>query len=196
MKTLKRFATAAALAVSLTGAAAAPAHAADGPARVRGEKFYISVDLSERKLYVMKDGEQVGSYSVAVGQTRHPTPTGQFRIRHIVWNPRWVPPDAGWARNKRPRDPGDPRNPMGRVKLFFHDPDLYIHGTRETDSLGEAESHGCVRMANGQVISLARQVMANGGSPRDPNWFRRVLNSVTSTRSVYLSEPVLVEIHR
>ena len=196
MKTLKRFATAAALAVSLTGVAAAPAHATDGPARVRGEKFYISVDLSQRMLYVMKDGEQVGSYSVAIGQARHPTPTGQFRIRHIVWNPRWVPPDAGWARGKRPRDPGDPRNPMGRVKLFFHDPDLYIHGTRETDSLGEAESHGCVRMANGQVISLARQVMANGGSPRDPSWFRRVLNRVTSTRSVYLSDPVLVEIHR
>ena len=107
---------------------------------MRGEKFYISVDLSERKLYVMKDGEQVGSYSVAVGQTRHPTPTGQFRIRHIVWNPRWVPPDAGWARDRRPRDPGDPRNPMGRVKLFFQDPDLYIHGTRETDSLGEADA--------------------------------------------------------
>ncbi|HET7464462.1 MAG TPA: L,D-transpeptidase [Longimicrobium sp.] len=195
MKVVKRFATGAAVAVALA-AGAVPAHATDGPARIEGEKYYLSVDLSERMLYVMRDGEQVGSYSVAVGQPNHPTPTGRFHIRHLVWNPRWVPPDARWARNKRPRDPGDPRNPMGRVKLFFHEPDLYIHGTRETDSLGEAESHGCVRMANGQVIDLARQVMANGGSPRDPSWFRRVLNRVTSTRSVYLSDPVLVEIHR
>jgi lipoprotein-anchoring transpeptidase ErfK/SrfK len=195
MESVKRFVTGAVVAVALA-AGAAPAHATDGPARIEGEKYYLSVDLSERMLYVMRDGEQVGNYSVAVGQPNHPTPTGRFHIRHIVWNPRWVPPDARWARNKRPRDPGDPRNPMGRVKLFFHEPDLYIHGTRETDSLGEAESHGCVRMANGQVIELARQVMANGGSARNPSWFRRVLNRVTSTSSVYLSDPVLVEIHR
>jgi lipoprotein-anchoring transpeptidase ErfK/SrfK len=202
MKLVKRFAAGVAVAASMA-AGTAPVHATgsdanviDGPARGIEENYYISVDLSERMLYVMKNGEQVESHAVAIGQPRHPTPTGQFRIRRIVWNPRWVPPDAGWARGKRPRDPGDPRNPMGRVKLFFHEPDLYIHGTRETDSLGEAESHGCVRMANGTVIALAREVMANGGSPRDPSWFRRVLNTVTSTRSVYLSDPVLVEIHR
>jgi len=195
MKTIKRFVAAAGIAVSLA-AGATPAHAADGPARVSGEKFYLSVDLSERRLYVMRDGAQVGSYAVAIGQPNHPTPTGRYRIQHIVWNPRWVPPDARWARNKRPTPPGDPRNPMGRVKLFFHEPDLYIHGTRAVDSLGEAESHGCVRMRNSEVIELARTVMANGGSPRPPSWFRRVLGRVTSTSAVYLSDPVMVEIHR
>ena len=175
--------------------AAAPAHAMDGPARVRGEEFYLSVDLSERTLYVMKNGEQVGSYPVAIGQPRHPTPRGQYRIRHLVWNPRWVPPDARWAQGRRPRAAGDPRNPMGRVKLFFKDPDLYIHGTHEVDSLGSAESHGCLRMRNADVIALARTVMQNGGAPRDPSWFRRVMHTVTSTREVGLSDPVLVEIH-
>jgi lipoprotein-anchoring transpeptidase ErfK/SrfK len=192
---IKKFAAGLAVAVSLA-AGATPAHAMDGPARVSGEDYYLSVDLSERRLYVMRNGEQAGSYAVAIGKPGYPTPTGRFRIRHIVWNPRWVPPDSRWARDKRPRAPGDPRNPMGRVKLFFQEPDLYIHGTREVDSLGEAESHGCIRMRNSDVISLGRQVMANGGSPRDPSWFRRVLNRVTSTRSVYLSDPVLVEIHR
>jgi lipoprotein-anchoring transpeptidase ErfK/SrfK len=143
----------------------------------------------------MKNGEQVGSYPVAIGQRAHPTPTGQFRIRRLVWNPRWVPPDARWARGKQARAPGDPRNPMGRVKLFFKEPDLYIHGTHEVDSLGSAESHGCLRMRNSDVIALGRTVMQNGGAPRDPSWFRRVLNRVTSTRQVGLSDPVLVEIH-
>ena len=175
--------------------AAPPAHATDGPARVRGESFYLSVDLSERTLYVMRNGEQVGSYPVAIGQRQHPTPTGQYRIRRLVWNPRWVPPDARWARGKQARTPGDPRNPMGRVKLFFKEPDLYIHGTHEVDSLGSAESHGCLRMRNADVIALGRTVMQNGGAPRDPSWFRRVLNRVTSTRQVGLSDPVLVEIH-
>ncbi|HEV7591447.1 MAG TPA: L,D-transpeptidase [Longimicrobium sp.] len=186
---------AAAFGTALSLGAAAPAHAADGPARVRGASFYLSVDLSERMLYVMKNGEQVESYPVAIGQRRHPTPTGQYRIRHLVWNPRWVPPDARWARGRQARGPGDPRNPMGRVKLFFKDPDLYIHGTHEVDSLGSAESHGCLRMRNSDVVALGRTVMQNGGAARDPGWFRRVLNRVSSTREVGLSDPVLVEIH-
>src|SRR4051794_2473898 len=124
MKTIKRFATAAAIAVPLAAGAApasagtAPVNAIDGPARGSGEKFYLSVDLSERRLYVMRDGEEAGSYAVAIGQPRPPTPTGRYRIQHIVWNPRWVPPDARWARNRKPTPPGDPHNPMGRVKLF------------------------------------------------------------------------------
>jgi lipoprotein-anchoring transpeptidase ErfK/SrfK len=153
------------------------------------------VDLSERTLTVMKDGEAAATYPVAIGQPRHPTPTGDFRVRRIVWNPRWVPPDAAWARGRRARAPGDPRNPMGRVKLFFRDPDLYIHGTREVDSLGGAESHGCIRMRNSDVVALARMVMANGGAARDPSWFRRVLNGIRSTRQVGLSAPVRVAIH-
>ena len=192
---MRKLGTLAAVTAALALGAAAPAHAADGPARVRGEAFYLSVDLSERTLYVMKNGEQAGSYPVAIGQRSHPTPTGNFRIRRLVWNPRWVPPDARWARGKQARAPGDPRNPMGRVKLFFKEPDLYIHGTHEVDSLGSAESHGCLRMRNSDVIALGRTVMQNGGAPRDPSWFRRVLNRVTSTRQVGLSDPVLVEIH-
>jgi murein L,D-transpeptidase YcbB/YkuD len=156
----------------------------------------IEVDLSARTLQVVRDGETIREYPVAVGMAAHPTPTGTFSIRHIVWNPKWVPPDAGWAEGKKARQPGDPKNPMGRVKLFFKEPDLYLHGTRELDSLGKAESHGCIRLRNGDAIELAKLVMEAGGSAREPSWFHRVLNRVTSTKEVYLSDPVEVRIRR
>lgn len=177
--------------------AAVPAMAGSGDAasaREDAAAFSLAIDLSDRKLYVMEGEEVVDSYSVAVGQPRHPTPRGNFAARRIVWNPRWVPPNERWARNKRPRAPGDPRNPMGRVKIFFSDPDYYIHGTRDVDSLGEAESHGCVRMRNSEVIALAKRVMEHGGARRDAGWFRRVLNRVTSTQEVRLSDPVTVRV--
>ncbi|HEX6911364.1 MAG TPA: L,D-transpeptidase [Longimicrobium sp.] len=158
------------------------------------EAFSITVDLSDRVLYVMEGDEVVREYAVAIGQPRHPTPTGSFNVRRLVWNPRWVPPDAEWAREKRAREPGDPRNPMGRVKIFFRAPDYYIHGTRETDSLGQAESHGCIRMRNSDVIELARMVMENGGAPRSPGWFQRVINRVRSTQDVRLSQPVQLRV--
>lgn len=156
--------------------------------------FSLVVDLSERELYVMRGDEVERTYPVAIGQPRHPTPRGAFGVRRLVWNPRWVPPDAAWARNRRAREPGDPRNPMGRVKIFFRAPDYYIHGTHQEDSLGQAESHGCIRMRNADVIELARLVMEQGGAPRSPNWFQRVVNRVRSTEEVRLSSPVTLRV--
>jgi lipoprotein-anchoring transpeptidase ErfK/SrfK len=163
----------------------APQPAVTGPLR-------LEVDVSERVLRVM-DGEQlVKSYPVAVGQSAHPTPRGSFAIRRVIWNPRWVPPNSAWARGKTPKEPGEPGNPMGRVKLFFSEPDYYIHGTENQASLGRAESHGCVRMANDDVVELAQLVMERGGQPRPQSWFHRLLNVVRSTSEVQLSNPITV----
>ncbi|MBB4638870.1 L,D-transpeptidase [Longimicrobium terrae] len=195
---VRNFTLAAAMAGALAGggmATVAPAEASEPVAATAAAPgFRLVIDLSERELYVMHGDEVEETYSVAIGQPRHPTPRGSFAVRRMVWNPRWVPPDAAWARNKQPREPGDPRNPMGKVKIFFQNPDYYIHGTRDTDSLGEAESHGCIRMRNDDVIELGRMVMAHGGATRPPNWWHRVLNRVRSTTEVGLSDPVPVQI--
>lgn len=160
----------------------------------QASSYSLVVDRSERRLYVYENGEVVRSYPVAVGSRSHPTPTGGFSIRHITWNPSWVPPDAKWARHEKPKEPGELDNPMGNVKMFFLGGGYYIHGTREYDSLGEPESHGCVRMANGQAIGLAEDLMAHGGKPMPPSWFDRVLDHVRNTREVYLSHPIPVTI--
>src|SRR5688572_10249507 len=79
----------------------------------------LEVDLSARTLHVIEGGEVTQSYPVAIGKPSYPTPKGNFRIRRIIWNPRWVPPDSKWARNKTAKGPGEAGNPMGRVKIFF-----------------------------------------------------------------------------
>ncbi len=176
-------------AVTIPGRDSAEVGGTDAVASVR-----LQVDLSERRLYVIENGEVSTSYPVAIGKPSYPTPKGTFNIRRIIWNPRWVPPDSKWAKNKKAKGPGEPGNPMGRVKIFFSEPDYYIHGTREVDSLGEAESHGCVRMRNADVISVAKRVMAAGGKPVKQSFVRSVINRVRSTREVRLSAPVAIQI--
>ena len=154
----------------------------------------LVVDLSSRQLSVVENGDVVQTYPVAIGKPSYPTPRGSFSIRRIIWNPRWVPPDSEWASKKKATPPGDPDNPMGKVKIFFSEPDYYIHGTKLVDSLGEAESHGCLRMRNSDVIALARRVMAAGGTPVSQSWVRRILNRVRSTREVRLGNPVAISI--
>jgi murein L,D-transpeptidase YcbB/YkuD len=82
---------------------------------------------------------------------------------------------------------------MKRVKIFFKEPDYYIHGTGDEGSLGRAESHGCIRMSPADVTELAQLVMDHGGKPMPEPWYRRVFRRRT-TQVVLLPAPVPVEI--
>lgn len=153
----------------------------------------LEVNLSERELVALLDGEVIEQFPVAVGKEKYPTPTGNFTIRKVIWNPSWVPPDSKWARGKTAKPPGHPENPMKVVKIFFKEPDYYIHGTGDEDSLGRAESHGCVRMSPKDAARVAQLVMEHGGKPMPEPWYRRIFRKKT-TKVVYLERPVAIEI--
>ncbi len=153
----------------------------------------LEVNLESRELVAFVDGDEYRRFPVAIGKEKYPTPTGTFKIRKVIWNPSWRPPDSKWARGKTAKPPGHPENPMKRVKMFFKEPDYYIHGTADDDSLGKAESHGCLRMSEEDVTELAKLVMEHGGKPMPEPWYRRIFRKKT-TKVVYLEAPVPVEI--
>jgi lipoprotein-anchoring transpeptidase ErfK/SrfK len=157
---------------------------------VEDPSIYVEADISERKLYIKQGDSVLESYSVAVGKGSKATPKGNYRIRKIIWNPAWVPPNEPWAKGKEAQPPGAKANPMKLVKIFFQEPDYYIHGTGDIESLGEAASHGCLRMDPDDAYRVARYLMEHGGQPRDENWFWRVLHSRSETKTVYLDHPI------
>ncbi len=155
----------------------------------------LRADLRARILIVQHGDSRLKTYAIAVGQDRYPTPVGTFTISKIVWNPSWrPPPDAEWAKGKAAKGPGEPGNPMKVVKIFFQDPDYYIHGTDDVESLGSAASHGCLRMDPRAVADLAKLIMEHGGEPHDENWFWRILHSRREEKVVYLDNPVSLTI--
>ena len=83
---------------------------------------------------------------------------------------------------------------MKRVKIFFREPDYYIHGTDDIDSLGSAASHGCIRMSPSEATRVAQLVMTHGGKPMSEPWYRRIFRRRT-TKVIYLSTPVRINIH-
>lgn len=157
------------------------------------ETLRLEVSITDRTLSVIERGEVTATHPVTVGSAEHPTPTGTYTIDWLIWNPSWNPPNSEWARNRRPQGPGW-NNPMGRAKLFFQAPTYYIHGTRTLSEIGEAASHGCIRLSNADVLKVARVVMEHGGEPREPNWFKRVINNLRDTREVRLSRPIPLEV--
>jgi lipoprotein-anchoring transpeptidase ErfK/SrfK len=161
-----------------------------GP-NVAGAQDALRLELSqeERELYVFVDEEIVDIYPVAIGQPTHSTPTGSFTIHQVDWNPDWTPPDSDWAEGEDYHAPGEEGNPMGRVRMIYRAP-YSIHGTEDLDSLGEAESHGSIRMSNEDIKELARLVMKAGGEERTEDWFERVIGEPTEMVEVRLPDPV------
>jgi lipoprotein-anchoring transpeptidase ErfK/SrfK len=160
---------------------------------LENDALNIQVSRSQNLLELRMGDDVIRSYPVSVGTKKYPTPRGTFKIRKIVWNPGWVPPRTTWARGKSPKGPGDPDNPMKRVKLFFKEPDFFIHGTAEKDLLGEPASHGCIRMHPDDAEILAKYVMEHGGNPRPESWFRRMFRSRKS-KVVYLESPITMTV--
>jgi len=150
----------------------------------------VVADLSSRTLSLREGGTVVETFPIAVGRGSMPTPQGNYSIRKIIWNPAWIPPDRAWARDKVAQAPGAADNPMRLVKIYFREPDYYIHGTNQVESLGEAASHGCLRMDPDDAYRVARYLMEHGGSPRDESWFQRVLHFRSESQTVYLDNPI------
>jgi murein L,D-transpeptidase YcbB/YkuD len=148
----------------------------------------LVVNVPANRLYVYEDGVRTRTYAVSVGLQGYETPAGSYRIREVVWNPWWHPPESNWAAGRKPESPGE-SNPMGRVKLNFG-PLLYIHGTSEYQSLGNPASRGCVRMRNSDVIELARLVHEYASPGVKPELLETLIDSPTMTRTLRLSRPV------
>ncbi|MGH2767137.1 MAG: L,D-transpeptidase, partial [Actinomycetota bacterium] len=113
--------------------------------------YRIRVDLGARRLTVLDKDRVVLREPVAVGMPAAPTPTGLYFTTVLA-------------------EPDDPGGPYGRFAYGLSaysevyeefaggDGQVAIHGTNAPWLIGQAVSHGCVRMDNAAITRLARLV--------------------------------------
>ena len=108
----------------------------------------IVLNIPERGLYVFEDGQLLARYPAAVGQATWQTPTGAFRIVRLEKDPVWLPPREMVRREgtKFVKVPPGPNNPLGDRWIGWSAPQIGFHSTWIVASVGQAASHGCVRM--------------------------------------------------
>jgi lipoprotein-anchoring transpeptidase ErfK/SrfK len=119
----------------------------------------ITISRRRKVLRLYRRLRLAESYRVAIGGVGNRTPAGRYEIESKVVDPPWHAPDEEWAGELAGRTipPGDPRNPLKARWMEFHD-GAGIHGTDDIESLGDAASHGCVRMSIPDVKELYRKV--------------------------------------
>jgi hypothetical protein len=105
----------------------------------------LDLDLSQRRIRVQRDGHTVRSFPVAVGKPGAPTPRGRFYLTAA-----WHPAEALYGRWAIETSAGASITdwPGGGV--------IGIHGTNQPWLIGQAVSHGCIRMRNADVMKLRR----------------------------------------
>ena len=117
------------------------------------QEIHLLLKLNERKLYVYRGDSLQASYPVAIGKPGWETPTGKFKIIHMVQNPAWENPFVA----NREIVPASSNNPLGERWIGFWTDgkdEIGFHGTPNVKSVGQAVSHGCVRMYNKDVRKL------------------------------------------
>lgn len=119
---------------------------------------YLTLDRSTFTLRLWEHLKLAKTYTVAVGMEGLETPEGQYEIEEKEENPTWHVPDSAWAGSLAGTTvPPGPANPIkARWMAIFEG--AGIHGTEETESLGSAASHGCIRMAIPDVEELYDRV--------------------------------------
>lgn len=128
----------------------------------------IIVSTRKRKLYFVLADNKAIEYGVGVGRQGF-TWSGAARIARKAEWPAWHPPKEMIAREKKKygrtlpaRVEGGPSNPLGARALYLfqggRDTLYRIHGTNAPASIGTAQSSGCIRMLNKEVIDLHKRV--------------------------------------
>ncbi|MVZ99121.1 L,D-transpeptidase family protein [Actinomadura sp. LD22] len=109
--------------------------------------YTVKVDLSRRRLTLLKAGKPAGAWSVAVGGARTPTPTGRtFMLATLA---------------PATRTPSPLVLPLGThsatLDTFGGGPGtVALHGWPDRSVFGKAVTHGCVRVPQDALDALAK----------------------------------------
>jgi len=116
----------------------------------------LEVSISRRTVTAFHGEIPLKTYPVAVGREGWSTPVGNHRVLQTIEYPAWQNPFTGEVIPSK-----DPENPLGdRWIGFWTDGKNWsgFHGTPNRASVGQAASHGCIRMYNEDVRELFSQV--------------------------------------
>jgi len=119
----------------------------------------IVIITKQRKLYFVESPGRAIEYNIGVGRVGF-TWSGTHRVTNKKEWPTWTPPAQMHARQKGlPKQmKGGPDNPLGARAIYLGSTLYRIHGSNDPDSIGQADSSGCFRMHNDDVIDLYGRV--------------------------------------
>ena len=146
----------------------------DGSAVPQDTAIIARVIISKKHFWthaVDANGKIIYHFPSTLGAGYDPSPSGDFKVTYVSRDPsfKYQPklfaevPDA----NPEAKLPAGPNSPVGVVWISLSKPHYGIHGTSSPETIGYANSHGCVRLTNWDALRLSDLV-----EPGTPVQFR------------------------
>jgi len=127
-------------------------------------KTSVKVDVKTNMLGVFEGDKIIAAYPVTVGSAQTATPIGEWKVRGVAKLPTFRYDEHMLKRGERSKNfhmlPPGPNSPVGVVWIALNKRGVGIHGTDEPNTIGQAVSHGCIRLANWDIVRLAGRVKA------------------------------------
>ena len=127
-------------------------------------KTSVKVDVKTNMLGVFDGDKIIAAYPVTVGSKQTATPIGEWKVRGVAKLPTFRYDERMLKHGERSKNfhimPPGPNNPVGVVWIALNKRGIGIHGTDDPNTIGQAVSHGCIRLANWDVVRLAGRVKA------------------------------------
>ena len=126
----------------------------------------LVVDKSDSILSLLDAGDKVlAQFPASSGSSHDPLPIGEWKIQSVVRDPSFhYNPELFWdadpSHAKATLAPG-PNNPVGLAWIDLSKPHYGIHGTAVPAAVGKSQSHGCIRLSNWDVSTVAAAVDAS-----------------------------------
>jgi lipoprotein-anchoring transpeptidase ErfK/SrfK len=119
----------------------------------------VKVDTKTNMLTVFEGDKLVAAYPVTIGSAQMASPIGDWKVRGVAKLPRFRYDEQMLKHGQRSRNfsmlPPGPRSPVGVLWIALNKKGIGLHGTADPYSIGHSVSHGCIRLANWDVVRLA-----------------------------------------
>ena len=123
---------------------------------------HVVVDKSEGVMKVLDSNDRlIAQFPVTMGSTQYPLPIGTWKATTYAFLPPFnYQPDLlqNAKTDQEVTPPPGPNGPVGIAWLDLTKEHYGIHGTDEPQTIGRAESSGCIRLSNWDVLRLSRMM--------------------------------------
>ena len=131
----------------------------------------IEIDCASFRLRAYAaDGKLLSSVPCSIARERSKVPAGELKVAAFAPDPVYVFDPANFPESPASQAigrkliiPPGPNNPVGVYWLSLSLPGYGIHGTSRPETIGSAESHGCFRLTNWDIVTVAHMVTAGTG---------------------------------